>query len=163
MKPATPERNDPPAGTILAFDFGEKRIGVAVGEWLLQQAHPLTTIHAQTNDQRFASIAALIEKWQPRHLVVGRPTSLEGAAHAMTVRCERFADQLHRRFGLQVALADERLSSFAALDRLRETGHRSRQAKQVLDAMAAQVILQNYLDDVASGSGCPHPQPDLPA
>ena len=62
-----------PAGTVLAFDYGEKRIGVAVGESLLRSAHPLTVIHAHANDERFAAIAALIAEWRPVRLVVGMP------------------------------------------------------------------------------------------
>lgn len=63
-----------PTGAVLAFDFGEKRIGVAVGEWQLLQAHPLTTIHGESGEARFSAIAALIQEWQPRNLVVGRPS-----------------------------------------------------------------------------------------
>jgi putative transcription antitermination factor YqgF len=70
----------------------------------LRQAHPLTTIHGEANTERFAAIAALIGEWRPTHLVVGRPTSLDGTPHAMTARCRRFADQLRGRFGLGVDL-----------------------------------------------------------
>jgi hypothetical protein len=99
MKPGMPESAGKPSGTVLAFDFGEKRIGVAVGEWQLRQAHPLTTLHGEANAERFTAIAALIEEWQPASLVVGRPLSLDGTAHAMTARCTRFANQLRGRFG----------------------------------------------------------------
>ena len=135
-----------PHGTVLAFDFGEKRIGVAVGETLLKQAHPLTVIHGEANAERFAAIGALIAEWQPARLVVGLPTSLDGEAHAMTARCTRFANQLHGRYGLPVAFAEERLSSFDANDRLRELGHNAKSAKAHLDAVAAQIILQSYFE-----------------
>jgi putative holliday junction resolvase len=133
-------------GTILAFDFGEKRIGVAVGESLLEQAHPLTVIRAHANDERFAAIGALIAEWRPVRLVVGRPSSLAGEPHGMTARCTRFANQLHGRFALPVSFADERLSSCAAEERLRESGHDARSAKTHVDAMAAQLILQTYFE-----------------
>ena len=133
-------------GTILAFDFGEKRIGVAVGEILLEQAHPLTVIRAHANNERFAAIATLIAEWKPIRLVVGLPTSLDGDAHGMTARCTRFANQLHGRFALPVSFADERLSSYAADERLRESGHDARSAKAHVDAMAAQLILQTYFE-----------------
>lgn len=133
-------------GTVLAFDFGEKRIGVAVGETLLRQAHPLTVIHAHASAERFAAIAALIAEWQPTRLVVGLPGTLDGAPHALAARCTRFANQLHGRFGLPVSLADERLTSVEAEARLRETGHDARSAKAHLDAVAAQLILQTYFD-----------------
>lgn len=133
-------------GTVLAFDFGEKRIGVAVGEWLLRQAHPLTVIHGEANDARFAAIAALIAEWQPAGLVVGLPVSLDGTPHAMTARCTRFANQLRGRFGLAVDYAEERLTSYEAGERLREGGHNAKSAKTHLDAIAAQLILQCHFD-----------------
>lgn len=131
-------------GTVLAFDFGEKRIGVAVGEWELQQAHGLTTIRCEANAERFARIAALIDEWKPLGLVVGLPVALDGTPHAMTARCTRFANQLRGRFGLPVDYADERLSSLEAEERLRETGHNAKSAKPHLDAVAAQIILQSF-------------------
>ncbi len=141
-----PDPVPPPDGTLLAFDFGEKRIGVAVGESRLAQAHPLTTIRAEANDARFAAIAALIAEWRPIRLVVGRPLSPDGAPHAMTARCTRFANQLRGRFGLPVDFAEERFSSLEAQERLRETGHDARSARQHLDAVAAQLILQSHFD-----------------
>ncbi len=133
-------------GTVLAFDFGEKRIGVAVGDWQLQQAHPLTTINADASNTRFAAIAALIAEWQPDSLVVGRPLALDGTSHAMTARCTRFANQLRGRFGLAVEHADERLTSADAAARLRAAGYGARQARRHLDALAAQLILQDHFD-----------------
>lgn len=133
-------------GTVLAFDFGEKRIGVAVGEWLLGQAHPLTTIRHEANAQRFAAIAALIAEWQPCSLVVGLPVALDGSPHALTARCTRFANQLRGRFGLPVDTAEERLTSVEAAERLREAGHDAKSAGEHVDAMAAQIILQCYFE-----------------
>lgn len=133
-------------GTVLAFDFGEKRIGVAVGEWALGQAHPLTTIRGSANAERFSTIAGLIDEWKPLSLVVGLPVTMDGEAHAMTARCTRFANQLRGRFGLPVEYAEERLSSVEAGERLRESGHTVRSAKDHLDAMAAQVILQCHFE-----------------
>ena len=109
-------------GTVLAFDFGEKRIGVAVGEWALRQAHPLTVIRGEANAERFARIAELLREWQPQSLVVGLPLALDGTPHAMTARCTRFANQLRGRFGLPVETAEERLTSVEAEERLREAG-----------------------------------------
>lgn len=145
-----PERIGRQQGTVLAFDFGAKRIGIAVGEWQTRQAHPLTTIEAEVVTERFAAIGALIREWRPAHLVVGRPTALDGTAHAMTARCQRFAQQLRGRFGLDVDYADERLSSFEAQERLLASGHDTRRARKHLDAVAAQLILQNYFDGMSS-------------
>jgi putative Holliday junction resolvase len=131
-------------GTVLAFDFGTKRIGVAVGELELAQAHPLATIRDERNDRRFAEIAALIDEWQPVRLVVGLPVALDGTPHAMTARCTRFANQLRGRFRLDVDYAEERLSSAEAEERLRESGYNARGARDHLDTLAAQIILQSY-------------------
>ena len=141
-----PDRNHTLSGTLLAFDFGEKRIGVAVGEWALAQAHPLTTIRSEANTERFTTIAALIAEWKPSRLIVGLPLALDGTPHAMTARCTRFANQLRGRFGLPVDYAEERLTSVEAEERLRESGHNAKSAKEHLDAMAAQIILQGYFE-----------------
>ena len=102
--------------TVLAFDFGEKRIGAAVGEPLTGIAHPLTTIHAADKQRRYAAIGELIHEWQPARLVVGLPAHMDGSEHALTRLARKFADDLGRRFGLPVELVDERLttSSFTA-------------------------------------------------
>lgn len=102
------------AETVLAFDFGLKRIGVAVGSRLTGGAQPLATIAATSDAQRFDRIAALIGEWQPQRLVVGRPTHPDGLPLPVTARCERFARQLHGRFGLPVHLVDENYSSVEA-------------------------------------------------
>jgi putative Holliday junction resolvase len=147
-------------GTILAFDFGEKRIGVAVGESLLRQAHPLTVINGESNADRFFAIAALINEWRPISLVVGLPLTLDGESHAMTARCIRFANQLRGRFGLAVDYADERLSSVEAEERLRASGHNAKNAKIHLDAVAAQVILQCHFEHTPNIPTQPISSPD---
>lgn len=147
-RPPSPSR---PAedGTVLAFDFGLKRIGVAMGETLLGRANALATIEAETTEARFVEIARLIEEWQPTLLVVGLPLALDGTEHEMTARCRRFANQLQGRFGLPVALTDERLTSAAADAELREAGLDWRVRKGRIDALAAQHILQDYFDAAA--------------
>jgi putative holliday junction resolvase len=132
--------------TVLGFDFGTARIGVATGETETRMAQPLTTIHGEANDRRFGEIAKLIEEWAPARLVVGLPSSLDGVATEMTARCQRFANQLKGRFGLPVSLVDERLSSAEADELLRQVKRDWRSRKQVLDAVAAQRILQSFLD-----------------
>jgi putative Holliday junction resolvase len=137
-------------GTVLAFDFGLKRIGVAVGTRLasgqLAAARPLTTIGGEANDARFAAIAALVAEWQPQRLLVGRPLNDDGTPHAMTARCERFADQLRGRFRLPVEAVDERYSSVAADAGLRERGLDWRSRKARVDAEAALIILNDWND-----------------
>jgi putative Holliday junction resolvase len=124
---------------VLGFDFGLKRIGVAVGNTLIRQAQPLTIIDEATNDAKFAAIAALIQQWQPAICVVGLPLHPDGAEHEMTVRCRRFANQLQGRFGVATELVDERYSSAIIKSRRGES----------IDAQAASIILQQYFDEYA--------------
>ena len=133
-------------GTVLAFDFGERRIGVAVGETILKLAHPLITIDSEINEVRFTQIQALIEEWRPALLVVGLPLSVDGEAHAMTKLSTRFAQRLEGRFSLPVTLVDERFSSAEASQNLKEAGIYGRQQKAMIDQVAAQTILQSYFD-----------------
>jgi putative Holliday junction resolvase len=132
------------SGTVLAFDFGEKRIGVAVGDLTAGIAHPLTTIGAADNRSRFAAIAALIEEWQPAELVVGVPMPEVGRVHPVGELARRFARRLEGRFGIATRLIDERLTSYMAEAGLREAGVGRRKAKQAIDAVAAQIILEAY-------------------
>ncbi len=128
--------------TLLAFDFGLKRTGVAVGNTLSGGARPLTTIVAEENDKRFAAVAALLEEWKPETLLVGLPLAPDGAETEISKRARRFGNQLHGRFGLPVEFVDERYSSAVAEDALMP----SRADKQKIDAAAAAIILQAWLD-----------------
>jgi putative Holliday junction resolvase len=131
---------------VLAFDFGEKRIGVAVGDLTLRIAHPLSTIHAEDNATRFGEIRKLVAEWHPARLVVGLPMHMDGAEHELTRLARRFAQRLQGRFSLPVSLVDERLTSEVAGMRLRESGVSSRKVKDVLDSAAACEILQSWFD-----------------
>ncbi len=121
-------------GTVLGLDFGLRRIGVAIGNKLTGHARPLTTIDAVDTDARWKALSALIDEWQPVALAVGIPLHPDGAPHAMTARCERFARQLEGRYRLSVVRVDERYSS-AVVEREGD-----------VDAGAAAVILQQWLD-----------------
>ncbi|MGB7194519.1 MAG: Holliday junction resolvase RuvX [Collimonas pratensis] len=127
------------SGTVLGFDFGLKRIGVAVGNTVLKQAQPLQVISAATNDGKFADIALLIKEWQPVLCVVGLPLHPDGAEHEMSVRCQRFANQLHGRYAVATVLVDERYSSAVI----------KQQRGEVIDDQAAAIILQQYFDDLS--------------
>ena len=120
--------------SYLAFDFGTKRVGVASGNTVLGGARPLKTIAAE-GDARFAAIGLLIAEWQPDALIVGVPLHPDGAAHDNTRRAQRFARQLHGRFGLPVHEVDERYTTTEAL------------AAGVADAdaAAAALILEQFL------------------
>lgn len=124
------------AETIFAFDFGVKRIGMAVGNTLLRQAQPLKIIDAIDNATRFAAIQTLLDEWKPALLVVGLPMHPDGTAHEMTARARKFANQLHGRFNVPVELVDERYSSAVISSRRGE----------IIDDRAAAIILQQYFD-----------------
>ena len=126
--------------TLLGFDFGLKRIGVAVGNSRLCQAQPLTIISAATNEAKFTAIAGLMAQWLPQRCIVGLPLHPDGAAHEMTVRCRRFANQLHGRYGVETVLVDERYSS-AVLSAARG---------EHVDDRSAALILQQYFDQPAT-------------
>lgn len=132
-------------GTILAFDFGKKRIGVAMGELEMKMAHPLVTL-SETGDARFNAIAKLIQEWQPVRLIVGLPMHLDGTEHEMTEQCRRFARQLQGRFNLETELVDERYTSVEAEALLAEMGRGGQDDKHLIDQLAAQRILQAYFD-----------------
>jgi putative holliday junction resolvase len=127
----------PNQGTVLAFDFGLKRIGVAVGEPELRTAHPLPAV------TRFQQIEHLVDEWKPSGLVVGLPTSVQGEAHKMTRQAEDFARRLEKRFKLPVARVDERYTSVEAESRLRGMKNKA------VDSVAAQLILEQYFDQAA--------------
>lgn len=137
------------AVTVLAFDFGTRNIGVAVGNTLVRAAHPLTTIATEANAARFAAIAALIAEWQPGRLVVGRPVHADGAEHEMTARAERFARQLEGRFDLPVSRVDERFTTRVAEAALTAEGVTGAARRAARDQVAAQLILQAYFDQAA--------------
>jgi len=135
-----------PAGSVLAFDFGTRRIGVAVGETEVRVAHPLGTLANSRAGEHFERIAELIAAWQPVLLLVGLPTHADGTPHAMSARARGFAAQLRRRFRLPVAFGDERFTTREAAASLRAASPSARIRKQARDSVAAQIVLQDYLD-----------------
>jgi putative Holliday junction resolvase len=122
---------------VLAFDFGERRIGVAIGNTLTREARPLSTI-AGTGDARWRDVSVLVAQWQPTQLVVGVARYPDGRPNPMTARCEKFARQLAGRYGLPVAHVDERYSS-AVVAR-----------EEDVDAAAAAVILQQWFAEAGA-------------
>lgn len=134
-------------GTLLGFDFGEKRIGVALGEPEIGIATPLVTISSEINEVRFAAIGKLVDEWRPTGFIVGLPTHMDGNAHALTALCRKFAQRLHGRYKLPVWLVDERLTSAIAEGLLEEAGVRGRKQKPVLDQVAAQAIVMAWFED----------------
>jgi putative Holliday junction resolvase len=137
----------PQAGAVLAFDFGKKRIGVAVGNTAVKVAHPLVTVDSEVTERRFALIGQLIQTWQPVLLIVGLPLHSDGTAHELTQLSQRFARRLSGRFNIRVIMKDERYTSEIASTSLREAGVAGRKQKAVLDQVAAQQILQSFFDE----------------
>ncbi len=141
---------NPAPRTLLCFDFGAKRIGVALGEEVTRTARPLTTL-ANIGDYGpdWNAIEKLVAKWVPDALVVGLPVHMDGTEHAMTARARRFANRLHGRCQLPVHFADERYTSVAAERELAFEGHDPRD-KAAIDARAARLILETWLAQAAA-------------
>jgi putative Holliday junction resolvase len=134
-----------PATTILAFDYGLSQIGLAVGNTQLNTSQPLTTIKAKDGIPKWDEVAALLEEWQPDQLLVGLPLNMDGSESDMCQRARKFAARLEGRFGAKVKMVDERLTSFAAKEILRDQGHAGNYKRQPADAMAAKLILETWL------------------
>jgi putative Holliday junction resolvase len=133
--------------TILAFDFGLRRIGVAVGQDVTASASPVGTVANGESGVDHERIAAIIAEWHPTALVVGMPTHADGSPGAMTDAVEAFTKEL-ARYGLPVRTVDERYSSIEAeqaLKRARQQGSRGRISKEDIDAAAAVFIAERYL------------------
>jgi len=141
-EPARPATASVPVeGTLLAFDYGEKRIGVALGNTVSRSARALETIPNRSVDFRFAQISRLVGEWQPVGFVVGMPVHPDGEEQPMIKLAKRFGNQLLGRYGLPVTRVDERYSSIAAQD--------AGASDDVLDAEAARIILQQFFDEHA--------------
>ena len=137
----------PRRGAVLAFDYGERRLGVAVGELELRLAHPVATVTGAAGAERDKAVERLVAEWAPVLFVVGLPRHMDGREHPLGRQCHRFARALESRFGRPVALVDERLTSHSASLALNDAGIRGRRQKEMLDQVAAQQILQAYFED----------------
>lgn len=136
----------PEARTLLGFDYGQKRIGIAVGQTLTCTVTPLATLTAVNQKPDWRGIEKLIKEWRPDMLVVGLPLHMDGSEHELTQAARRFGHQLKGRYNLPVAWMDERLSSVEAEDYLRQHGGKMRSQKQDIDKIAAGLILQSWLE-----------------
>jgi putative holliday junction resolvase len=135
------------AQTIMAFDFGTRRIGVATGQTITGHAQALTVLHVKSRADRLAAIAPLVKQWDPHVLVVGRPLHPDGAVHQTTLLAEKFARQIAENFRKPTALVDERYSSVIAASELSQVAN-----KADLDAHAAVVIAEQYLSGMTSAT-----------
>ena len=134
-------------GAVMAFDFGERRIGVAVGDRELGIAHPLDTLQRQKGQDPLGQIDSLVAQWEPVLFVVGLPVNSDGSRHALAPAVRRFCNSLRERFGTETRLVDERFTSAEASVMLRDAGIRGRRQKTYLDQVAAQTILEDFFSN----------------
>lgn len=134
-----------PAQRILAFDYGLRQIGVAVGNSILGTTQPLTVLHARDGQPQWEQVARLLDEWRPDLLIVGDPLNMDGSVSELALRARRFARRLEGRFRIATALVDERLTSFAVKQEQREAGHRGDYRERPVDSLAAEMILRDWL------------------
>lgn len=146
MPPYSPDSNV----TAMAFDYGTRKIGIAVGQSLIQSATPLTEIPARDGQPDWEQVSRLIEEWQPDLFVVGVPINMDGSEFDLTQRARKFGQRLHGRFGKPWHEMDERLTSFEAREKqhIHHKHGRQRSSKTALvDSVAASLILQSWFAD----------------
>jgi len=138
--------------TLLAFDYGLRHIGVAVGQSLISSSNPADIVRARDGVPDWQHIAKLIAEWQPNVLIVGLPLNMDGTDSAMTARARKFSRQLQERYKMSVELVDERLTSFAAKQSRKENDRSIDFGNDTVDAEAACIILQDYYRRLAEPS-----------
>lgn len=129
---------------LLAFDFGTKSIGAAVGETLLNTANELAPIKAKDGIPNWQDIEKLLQEWKPHTVLVGLPLNMDGSDQEITRRARKFAQRIHGRYGINVELVDERLSTREAKEIAAERGQRGNYAQQPVDSIAARLILESW-------------------
>lgn len=134
--------------TIIAFDFGTSSIGVAIGQDITKTARPLCAFKARDGQPNWQDIEKMLKEWQPDYLVIGLPLNMDGTEQELTQRAKKFANRLHGRFGYQIQLHDERLSTVEAKANLFEIGGYRALKKGKVDASSAVVILESWFDNL---------------
>ena len=137
--------------TVMAFDFGLRQIGVAVGNAELGTSQPLDILRAKDGQPDWNAVNVLVEEWRPDVLLVGDPLNMDGTESELSARARRFGQRLHGRLGLPVEQVDERLTSFEAKQSSREQGHGGDYKRHPVDSVAAQLILQTWLRERGVG------------
>jgi putative Holliday junction resolvase len=135
-------------GNVIGFDFGQKRIGVAVGNNISKTAQALITIDSSSSNQKFKVIQKIIEEWQPISIVVGIPFNVDGTEHKVTNLSKKFAKQLEQKYSLPTHLIDERYTSIDANCEIKDKKIHLKKKKLLIDQLAAKIILQSYLDQI---------------
>ena len=134
------------SGTLLAFDFGTKSIGVAIGQRITGTARPLNALKAQDGTPDWKLIEKLLKEWQPEAVIVGLPLNMDGTEQPLTQRARKFANRIHGRFGVVVDLQDERLTTTDARARLFERGGYRALEKGIMDGISALLILEAWME-----------------
>ena len=135
-----------PIITVLGFDYGARRIGIASGQTITSTATPITTLTAVNSSPDWDGIHKLIKQWNPDALIVGMPYFLDGKESEMTKTVQNFCDELEKRFGKSVLKVNETLSSYEAEQALKKKLKIGKHNKQEIDKMAAAIIVQSWLD-----------------
>lgn len=146
VAPTGTETDQPPAGRVLALDYGERRVGLALSDPAGLIAQGLETIHTAGTGETLASIVDIVEEQQVREIILGLPVHMDGTAGEMAGKVELLADRLRKRLSCGVRTWDERLTSVSARKAMHEMGRATRENKDDLDRIAATLLLQNYLD-----------------
>lgn len=131
---------------MLAFDFGLRQIGVAVGNAMLGTSQPLTVLRARDGQPDWNAVAALIEEWQPDLVLVGDPLHMDGSVSELAERARKFGRRIAGRHAVAIAMVDERLTSFEVKQQQREAGHRGDFRARPVDSLAADLILRDWLN-----------------
>lgn len=134
------------SGTLVAFDFGTKSIGAAVGQRITGTARPLAALKAQDGNPDWQAIERMLKEWQPEAVIVGLPLNMDGSDQPLTARARKFANKIHGRFGIKIILHDERLSTVEARAGLFEQGGYRALSKGRIDSASAVVILESFFE-----------------
>ncbi|EMH4163844.1 Holliday junction resolvase RuvX [Pluralibacter gergoviae] len=134
------------SGTLIAFDFGTRSIGAAVGQRITGTARPLAALKAQEGTPDWNLIERLLKEWQPEAVIVGLPLNMDGTEQPLTVKARKFANRIQGRFGVKIILHDERLSTVEARAGLFEQGGYRALNKGKIDSASAVVILESFFE-----------------
>jgi putative Holliday junction resolvase len=134
-------------GNILSFDFGEKRIGVAIGNSITKSSHPLETINTSKNTERYKLIELLLKTWEPVRLVIGYPLNDDGTLSKMSLLAKKFGMKLMNKYNIPIAMIDERFTSSEADLELKKFEKDFKKRKIVIDQVAAMIILNSFFQN----------------
>jgi len=134
-------------GNILSFDFGEKRIGVAIGNSITKSSHPLETINTPKNTERYRLIELLLKTWEPFKLVIGYPLNDDGTLSKMSLLAKKFGMKLGNKYNIPIAMIDERFTTSEADLELKKFEKNFKKRKIVVDQVAAMIILESFFQN----------------